>query len=223
MSYSSLFIVNKDLYAAGTIEFPNSWLFAIPIFNYLVNKYASEEEKQAEIRLLKIVGSTDYDEKAPINAVRYFGFDPENKKINAINDFINNSSNLSDRIGWELVNQQMFYSKDKNIVANAILELQKNINTNLERFCEVIDSIKNIDENATPFFIWKNNSVDDGVENLFSRYDEKLDDDVKMNIWEYMKLYKDNCPLDLIIIKNNKMSFGKITDLRHKNKALACK
>lgn len=215
MSSSVLYTVNKELRAADTVEFQNSWLFSIPIFDHLINKYASEEEKQAEIRLRKSMGG-DFNEKEPLNAVSYLGFDPGNKKFNAINNEINNSTELFDRIGWELVNQQMFFSRDKDLVSDAIIELQKSIDNNADRFNEVAEAIRKIDGDNTPFFIWKNNTVDDGVERLFSRYDEELDDSVDMSIWEYMELNQDKRPFDLVIIKDEKMSFAAPESLKEK-------
>lgn len=157
-----------------------------------------------------------YNEKEPLNAVSYLGFDTGNKKFNAINNEINNSTELFDRIGWELVNQQMFFSRDKDLVSDAIIELQKSIDNNADRFNEVAEAIRKIDGDNTPFFIWKNNTVDDGVERLFSRYDEELDDSVDMSIWEYMELNDDKRPFDLVIIKDEKMSFARPESLKEK-------
>ena len=75
MSYSQLFILNKNLEVAQKPEWQNSWLFPIPVFKYLINKYASEEEKQKalqEAKKYQLEGSID--EEYPINPITFFMF-----------------------------------------------------------------------------------------------------------------------------------------------------
>lgn len=205
MSYSQLFILNKNLEVAQKPEWQNSWLFPIPVFKYLINKYASEEEKQKalqEAKKYQLEGSID--EEYPINPITFFMFDTNNAKFREINNKINNSEILVDRIGWELVNQQMFRSSDKNLVAAAICELQEKIKADEERFSEIAAEIRNIDENENPFFIFKNNTIDDSVEKYFDYYNEETDD------WEQRSLkdYKGELFLSLVILEDGKMLFA---------------
>lgn len=201
MSYSSLFVLNKELKAEYVEEFKNSWLFPIPIFKYLINKYASEEEKEIARKFAKDFDNFDYDN--PINLLTFFMFDSENKRFNAINSAINNSESLVDRIGWELVNQQMFSSQDKEIVSDAILVLQKKSNGDLQQFEAIAKEIKEIDTEKCPYFIFKNNSIDDGVEKYFSRYNEETDEEEEIGLREY----EGKLGFDLVVINNGKMTF----------------
>jgi len=202
MSYSKLFVLNKELKAEYVEEFQNSWLLPIPIFRYLVNKYASEEQKEEAKKQNKDFGyDSSVDE--PINPLTFFMFDSDNKKWLAINSAINNSKSLVDRIGWELVNQQMFSSQDKEIVSDAILVLQKQCNGDLERFKEVAKEIKEINTEKCPYFIFKNNSIDDGVEKYFSRYNEETDEEEEIGLKEY----EGKLGFDLVVIRNGNMTF----------------
>ena len=206
MSYSQLFILNKNLEVAQKPEWQNSWLFPIPVFKYLINKYASEEEKQKalqEAKKYQLEGSIDVE--YPISPIAFFMFDTNNAKFREINNKINNSEILVDRIGWELVNQQMFRSSDKNLVATAICELQEKIKADEERFSEIAAEIRNIDENENPFFIFKNNTIDDSVEKYFDYYNEETDD------WEQRSLkdYQGEIGFGLVVLEDGKMLFEK--------------
>ena len=52
----------------------------------------------------------------------------------------------------------------------------------VERFEEISQDIRKIDEEKTPYFMFKNNSIDDGVEKFFHTYDEELDDTVDISL-----------------------------------------
>lgn len=205
MSYSQLFVINKELKAEYVEEFQNSWLFPIPIFRHLVNKYASEEEKENARRANKAFGiHGSVEQKEPINPLTFFMFDPDNKKFNTINSAINNSTSLVDRIGWELVNQQMFHSKNKDFIADAILVLQQKCNGDLERFTKIADEIKSIDSEECPYFIFKNNTIDDGVEKYFRKYNEETNEEESISLKEY----QGKLGFSLIVIENGKMTFA---------------
>lgn len=204
MSYSQLFVINKELKAEYVEEFQNSWLFPIPIFRHLVNKYASEEEREKARQFNKSLNVDGIDEKEPINPLTFFMFDPGNINFNTINSAINNSTSLVDRIGWELVNQQMFHSKDKDFIADAILVLQQKCNGDLERFTKIADEIKSIDSEKCPYFIFKNNTIDDGVEKYFRKYNEETNEEESISLKEY----QDKLGFSLIVIENGKMSFA---------------
>ena len=46
----------------------------------------------------------------------------------------------------------------------------------IERFTEIANDILSIDENQFPYFVFKNTTVDDGVERWFEKYDEESDE-----------------------------------------------
>ena len=104
-----------------------------------------------------------------------------------INNIMNNSDNTSDRICWEMTNQQIFFTKDKECIANNILKFveqnqeydKDEVNISplereqiVERFNEIANDILSLDENEYPYFVFKNTSVDGGVESWFYDYDE---------------------------------------------------
>ena len=99
----------------------------------------------------------------------------------------------------------MFRSSDKNLVDDAICELQEKIKADEERFSEIAAAIRNIDENENPFFIFKNNTIDDSVEKYFDYYNEETDD------WEQRSLkdYQVKIGFDLVVLEAGKMFFAR--------------
>lgn len=99
-----------------------------------------------------------------------------------LNDKINNCDNMPDRICWELSNQQIFFTKDKECIVENI---HKFVEQNkgyykfddgvsalekdhvVERFLEIASDILSLDEIIYPMFILKNTSVDETVSELF--------------------------------------------------------
>lgn len=176
MSRSSLWVLDKDFMGEELCEFANSWLFSPIAWDILLDKYMPHR-------------------KMVLFNGKKCGYMPSvmsDKNLNAdLNDTINNCKVLSDRILWEMGNQQIFFTKDKIIVANSIREFlvsnakydrtdegtlpleQEHI---IGRFNEVADSIENLNEEENPYFIFKNTSVDDNVEYWFTDYNEKTEE-----------------------------------------------
>ena len=168
MSNSSLWIMDKKFNGEETIEFRNSWLFAPMMWGVLLDKYMAKEIQ------------TPYGYKKNLIS--------DSSLFKPLNDKINNCDCFSDRICWEMGNQQVFFTKDKNIIAQCIREFitnnskfdisrerkypleQEHI---IQRFNDIADEILKLDENKTPYFIFKNTSCDDDVEYWFSKYDEE--------------------------------------------------
>ena len=79
----------------------------------------------------------------------------------------------------EMTNQQIFFTKDKEFIADSIIafceahEHQDDIGQCKERFEEISDYIRKLDEVEYPYFIFKNTSCDDGVEWWFEKYNEE--------------------------------------------------
>lgn len=169
MSYSSLWLIDKNFIGHEEKKYANSWLFSPIIWTTLSDKY------------LPRVGGFIQD-------VISFG---GQKVWNEINTTMNNSQNAYERICWELSNQQIFFSKDANVVANAIKDyLATNSNFGdkgddglkplmrshiIERWETIANDIENIDAEESPYFVLKNTSVDDSVERWFEKYDEDTD------------------------------------------------
>lgn len=130
---------------------------------------------------------------------------------------MNNSTNTSDRICWELSNQQIFFTKDKDCIAYNIRKFveqnkgyDKSDKDNLsalerehiiERFNEIADNILELDESEYPFFVFKNTSCDDEVERWFKRYDDKQDEYLECS----MKDNIDNFYAEFVIIENGEI------------------
>jgi len=171
MSVSSLWVMDKEYKGEEVLEFKNSWLFSPMVWGVLLDKYMTEEIK------------TPYGYKK--NMIT------DGSLSALLNVKVNNCGCMADRICWEMSNQQVFFTKDKHIVAKNIKEFltlnakfditkeglypleQEHI---IERFNEIADEILELDENETPYFIFKNTSVDDNVEYWFSKYDEETEE-----------------------------------------------
>lgn len=171
MSRSSLWVMDKEYKGYEVIEFRNSWLFSPIIWGVLADKYIPH----------LIV--TPYGFKKNVIS------DPSLFK--PLNDKINNCKCTPDRICWEMSNQQVFFTKDKEVITKSILEfisLNSKYDKNSEgtyplqaehiinRFKEIASEILKLDANEYPYFIFKNTSVDDNVECWFSKYDESQDE-----------------------------------------------
>lgn len=192
MSYSSLWFVDKDLKGEEGVEFKNSWLFAPVAGDILFEKYLSE-------RTL-----TPYGKGSLLTATMF-----DNTIFSDLNNLINKCEVQEDRIVWELTNQQMFMSQDKDFIADCIIrfmDTNKDFMSEYEehifnRFKEIADEIRNIDTNEVSYFIFKNTSCDDGVEYWFEKYNEELGDYESSSLLE---LDKNVC--ELVVIEDNKIS-----------------
>jgi hypothetical protein len=191
MSYSSLYGIKKDYKGEVIAEYKNSWWFSPIVMSILPDKYLPEEI------------NTPYGFKKSIIG----GFDG-GKLWGQTNDKINNCNDTTDRICWEMSNQQIFFTKDKNCIANNIRQFVTNNNKYdkakddgisslkrehiIERFNEIASDIESLDEAEYPFFIFKNTSCDDGIEYWFSK-DRSLKD------W-------DEFLAEFVVIEDNKIT-----------------
>lgn len=177
MSRSSLWVMDKDYKGYEVIEFSNSWLFSPVVWDALLEKYMNYEIQTSYGYKKSLITNPDL-------------FKPLNEKVN-------DCKCTSDRICWELSNQQVFFTKDKQIIAKSILDFLtinskhgRNLDGKLvlqlehivKRFNEIADEILKLDEFETPYFIFKNTSCDDGVEYWFSKYDEESDECIETSL-----------------------------------------
>lgn len=170
MSYSSLFVINKRYKGKKLCDYHNSWLFSPIVWQILEDKYFTEDEYGMKPRVLDLFGKSAWSD---------------------INNIMNNSENTDERICWELSNQQIFFTRDKNVISDGIVKFisthqnygNKDFVTGemwcplktehiKERFMQIASDIKNLDEVKYPCFVFKNTSVDDWVDGWFY-YDEK--------------------------------------------------
>lgn len=134
-----------------------------------------------------------------------------------INKAINECDNTPDRICWEMSNQQIFHTSDKQIISDSIMKFLKQNDTYdvsevdnipvlkrehiIERFTETANDILLIDENEFPYFVFKNTTVDDGVERWFKKHDEESDEYVSCAMSENT----DDFYAEFVFIKDRKI------------------
>lgn len=199
MSRSSLWVMNNEFHGEELVEFNNSWLLSPVAWDILFEKYLPED-------LYNEFG----DKKSYLSASMF-----DNTLHQRLNEKINNSSIQVDRTAWELSMQQVFYTKDKEFVAKALknfLEVNSKFTRDLEthiheRFDEVAEEILKLDKSETPYFIFKNTSVDDNVEYWFEKYDEKEDEYLSSSLNEL-----DKYVTEFVVIKDEKIQ-GFISNL----------
>jgi hypothetical protein len=151
MSHSTLYGITSDLHGAELNNYHNAWLFCPAIWQFLELKY----------RTGSVIG---------------FSITEGEKQLNKI---MNKGENIVEQICWELSNQQVFCTKDKDFVADCIEKFMRTAQLEgtvyEDRFRLVAADVRNIDTSKYKFFVFKNISVDNWVENWFLRYDAELD------------------------------------------------
>ncbi len=207
MSYSFLIGIKKDYTAEIIHDYKNSWLFSPIIWEVLSDKYIRDYVR------------TPYGYNKS-----FFGIDG-NKIWLRTNEALNESSNLADRVCWELSNQQIFFSKDQQLVSRSIIDF---VSQNKEygkqesgvcpleqvhitaRFMEAANDISMLDGNMYPYFLLKNNSSDDTVESWFEKYDAEKDKTVAIPLYEK----KENVT-EFVVIEKRKIRFISNLDFQY--------
>ena len=195
MSYSSLYGIKSDYTGEIVNEYKNSWWFSPIVWRVLSDKTLPRDFMGYVQSIIGLHGQEVW------------------KKINTK---MNNSQNTPDRICWEMSNQQIFFTKDKECIATNIRQFVKQnkaydksdeenlspleIEHIIERFNEIADDILALNENEYPYFVFKNTSVDDGVEFWFSSYDEDSDEYKEKSIKDW-----DRFLAEFVIIENNEV------------------
>lgn len=192
MSSSSLYGITKDYKGKDIIYYKNSWLFSPVVWSVLSDKLLPRKHGFIQ----NVIG---------------FGGQEVWKNINNI---LNNSDFLTDRVLWELSNEAIFKTKDKNIIADCIRDFLK-VNSEydksgednvpvlkrdhiIERWNDIATDIENLNEKEFPFFVFKNTSCDDSVESWFFKYNKESDK------WEEQGLNEcQNLVTEFVIIEND--------------------
>ena len=196
MSYSALYGITKECKGKVLSEYENSWLFSPIVWNVLSDKTLPRNEWGGIQSIIGLRGQKVWSE---------------------INKKMNKSKNTSDRVCWELSNQQIFFTKDKECVVEGVRQFveqnkaydkseedglspleQEHI---VERFREIADDIASLDENEFPYFVFKNTSVDDNVEFWFTEYDEDADEYKEKSLKDWDKFLA-----EFVVIKNGKIT-----------------
>ncbi len=192
MSSSSLYGITKDYKGKEINEYKNSWYFSPVVWNVLSDKLLPRKYGYIQ---------------------NVIGLDGQEVWKN-INNILNNSDFLTDRVLWELSNQEIFKTKDKNIIANCIRDFLK-VNSKydksdednvsilkrdhiIERWHEIATDIENLNEEEFPFFVFKNTSCDDSVESWFIKYNEEFDEYEERGLNEC-----ENFVTEFVIIEND--------------------
>jgi len=194
MSYSSLWVMNNKYEGFEDKIFSNSWWFSPIVWDALFEKYLPEKRFHPYIGKMTYIFAVEYDKSV----------------FPSLNNRINECNSNSDRVCWEMSNQQIFFTKDKQFVADAILEFVRD-NTRYNeriltkdhirnRFIEIANSILELDENEYPYFIFKNTSCDDNVEWWFSNYNEEKGEYENINLSQQREFVA-----EFVIIENNKI------------------
>lgn len=145
MSSSSIYGIRKNYTGEEILEYKNSWCFSPIIWGVLPDKYIHDYIQ------------TPYGYKKGI-----IGMDG-NDVWTRTNKAINKCDNTPDRICWEMSNQQIFHTSDKQIISDSIMQFLKQNDTYdvseednvpvlkrehiIERFTEIANDILSIDEN----------------------------------------------------------------------------
>ncbi len=192
MSYSSLYGITKDYKGKEIIEYKNSWYFSPIVWSVLSDKLLPRKYGYIQ-NVIGLNGQKVWD---------------------SINNILNSSDFLVDRVLWDLSNQGIFKTKDKNIIADCIRDFLK-INNKydksdednisvlkrdhiIERWNEIATDIENLNEEEFPFFVFKNTSCDDSVESWFIKYNEESDEYEERGLNECEDLIT-----EFVIIENN--------------------
>lgn len=183
MSYSSLYGIDKDYKGNVIEEFRNSWLFAPIVWDVLAEKYIPPSKLISHGFKRNIIFDTSL--------------------WHEVHSKINNCDNTADMICWEISGGHVFFTKDKNCVANAIRDFVKQNNNYcrdtednvpvlerehiIERFEKIASTIELLPED-TPYFVMKNTSVDDSVERWFRKYDDEQQEYVESSLSQVHEL-----------------------------------
>lgn len=111
MSSSSIYGIRKDYTGEEILEYRNSWRFSPIIWSVLPDKYIHDYIQTPFGFKKGIIGMNGNDV-----------WTRTNKSINECN-------NTPDRVCWEMSNQQIFHTSDKQIISNSIMQFLKQNDT----------------------------------------------------------------------------------------------
>jgi hypothetical protein len=195
-------MIDKAMKLQDEIEYRNSWLFTPLIWDVLFHKYLPNK------CMNRYTGEKD----------SFLGAVMCNNSIHTtLNDKINSSRNFDDRVLWEIANQQIFFTKDKSMVSEAIKRFYEENKSSeklmaedhiRDRFYEVSNDIDTLTGDSY-CFVFKNSSVDDGVVSWFRKYNAETEeyDDVSL-------LDAADPVAEFVLIEGNTITFVKNTDIK---------
>lgn len=199
MSQSSLYGIKCDFTGERLYDFSNSWLFAPIIFEILPEKY-----------MPKLMIDSD-------GFIKNIMFDLSSKLWNKADKKIRHCKNTADRICWEIVGQQIFFTKDKELIADSIrtfvkqnMGYGKSSDDNIpllkqerivNRFFEIADRILELNENEYPFFVFQNNDCCPSVKNWFVKWNDETEETIACSMIEN----KHKISTEFVVIENKRI------------------
>lgn len=136
MSYTSLYGIKSDFTAMELKQYKNSWLFLPQIYKILGEKYLNEKDTY------KVLFTS--------------------KNLDKLERNVSKSKRTEDRVLWLLVNQQIFFTKDKTFIADCIQKFfmedvryyhPDNMDL-IEWHNKIRKDISALDEKKYPYFIF---------------------------------------------------------------------
>lgn len=171
MSYTSLWVIDKNWSGKEYAEYNNSHLFPPFVWDMLLRKYINPNERKREYYPFDVIDS--------FTMWIGFCFDKaeQDRRFNMLNERINNSVIQYDRVLWELSNLSVFNAKDKEFVAGCIETFWENNsqycgieeNEHIKaRFMQIAKDIRELPKRVK-YFVVHPSSCDDNVERWFYR------------------------------------------------------
>ena len=179
MSYTNLYGIKSDFTAVELKQYKNSWLFLPQIYKILGEKYLNEKDTY------KVLFTS--------------------KNLDKLERNVSKSKRTEDRVLWLLVNQQIFFTKDKTFIADCIQKFfmedvryyhPDNMDL-IEWYDKIRKDISALDEKKYPYFIFNATSVTDSVYNMFFRFNDDTLEDIPISLKE-----KDEDIVDFVYIEN---------------------
>ncbi|ADO59918.2 hypothetical protein [Paenibacillus polymyxa] len=164
MSYSSLWAMNANLDGVEIREFQNPWLLSPIAWDILYEKYLPNEiDGEYGKKSFRLASRLDHD------------------LFNRFSDIIYNCDNQEDRVIWEFSKQQIFFTKDKNFIAESLQQFIANNpviakDVSDHRFKEVAYEVLNLNQEKHPYFVFKNSSIINDVVCWFESFNAQSEE-----------------------------------------------
>ena len=159
---------------------------------------------------INIVWTTNYDDllEKYLNEKDTYKVLFTSKNLDKLERNVSKSKRTEDRVLWLLVNQQIFFTKDKTFIADCIQKFfmedvryyhPDNMDL-IEWHDKIRKDISALDEKKYPYFIFNATSVTDSVYNMFFRFNDDTLEDIPISLKE-----KDEDIVDFVYIENGKI------------------
>lgn len=169
MNMCRLYVMDKRYNGTVLKSFDDTLWFTPVVWHILLEKYVAE----LFVRNPKLR--------------HQIGKEAGRQAIHQLNDRLALIDEKTDRVCWELSHEQVFFTKDKEVIADALLQFTvQNLDVIrikgesllesrkvFNRFTELAAAIRGLDENVHPYFVFQSTGVDDNVRDWFRVINEK--------------------------------------------------